>query len=72
MKAKIARFDANQTPNIANMAFMNAHFACPRLRDSFGHGKIPRLCGHHSLLKPNLPKGVKDPSWNPTGRYWVL
>ena len=21
----------------------------PPLRDSFGHGKIPRLCGHHSL-----------------------
>jgi len=29
MKAKIARFDANQTLNIANMAFMNAHFAWP-------------------------------------------
>jgi hypothetical protein len=25
MTAKITRFDTNQTPNISNMAFMNAH-----------------------------------------------
>jgi len=25
MTTKITRFDTNQTPNISNMAFMNAH-----------------------------------------------
>ena len=55
MKAKIARFDANQTPNIANMAFMNAHFAGPHLRDSFSREKIPGLCVIMTLSH-NLPK----------------
>ena len=52
MKAKSARFDANQTLNIANMAFMNAH--------SFGHEKIPRLYVP-PILSPETqpPKGVK-------------
>ena len=42
--AKNARFDANQTPNIANMAFMNVlPLGGHPLRDSFGHEKIPTV-----------------------------
>jgi hypothetical protein len=72
MKAKIARFDANQTPIITNMVVMNAHFGLPP-KSLFDHEKIPRLCGHDSLSpETQLPKRVKDPNWNPTGLYRVL